>query len=671
MRILFDKDIDRAQWAVLVQKNKTGNWFQTPEAYEFFAAQPELFKPFAYALVCDPAGTQTKKTPLRGVCCGYISVEKSAFKQFLTRRAIIVGGPCFADDCADEEVIALMSAVRKELKPKAIYIECRNFNDYSRWKDAFASAGFEYVPHLNFHVDTSSVEVVEANLGKSRKRDIRTSLRDGATIIEQPTLEQVREYYAILEHLYKTRVKTPLFPFSFFEKLWQHKDGRFILVALNNEIIGGTVCVEQEGKCLFEWFACGRDGEWKTIFPSCYATYAGIRYAAEHGCVRFDMMGAGKPDEAYGVRDFKAKFGGKEVEHGRFLHINHKWLYRHGAAWVTLKRRSGQTSKGTRQQVALPGTREWEMFVKKHPDGTIFHTPQMYAVYAQTKRQKPLLVSVKREGKMKGLLLADIQWNGGYMTKPITARSIIIGGPLIENNDADVLRELMMEYRKQLPQYVVYSEIRPVYELGWFNMDGWQRVGHYNLILKTEQSEADLWNGMHKERRRNVGQAEKAGLRFEEVRTEEGRKEVIALLHKTYVRKHVPIADDSMFFQLAGAMPENVHFFAAYHDDKMIAGQIRLGYKELLYAWYAGSDEQYFKLRPNDFLMWNVIKWAHEKGYTHFDFGGGGEPGKPYGVRDYKLKYGCEMKDYGRWICVKQPIIYGMAKQMYAMLHKE
>ena len=321
----------------MVKASATGTWFQTPEAYEFYASMPELFKPFAIGVACDPAGTQNQ---LRAVCVGYVTVEKNAIKQFVMRRAIIVGGPVIANDASLEEVTELMRGVRSMMSEKCsmepIYIETRNFNDFSRWKEAFAKAGFEYMPHLNFHVDTSSVEVVDANLGKSRKRDIRTSLRDGATIIEQPTLEQVLEYYAILEHLYKTRVKTPLFPFSFFEKLWQHKDGRFILVALNNEIIGGTVCVEQEGKCLYEWFACGRDGEWKAIFPSTLATYSGIRYAAEHNCPRFDMMGAGKPDEAYGVRDFKAKFGGKEVDHGRFLCITKPLLYRIGVLGVKL-----------------------------------------------------------------------------------------------------------------------------------------------------------------------------------------------------------------------------------------------------------------------------------------------------------------------------------------------
>ena len=359
-KILSYKEINREEWSILIASSATGTWFQTPEAYDFYASMPELFKPFAIGLTSDPAGAQTQ---LRAVCVGYVTVENNPIKQFLIRRAIIIGGPCVADDCSDEEVTLLLSTLNIKLSTGSnapIYIETRNFNDYSRWKDAFAKAGFDYMPHLNFHVDTSSVEVVEANLGKSRKRDIRTSVRDGATIIEKPTLEQVREYYIILEHLYKTRVKTPLFPFSFFEKLWQHKDGRFILVALNNEIIGGTVCVvfnrdkfetinhksqiivpigkeiTTPSSVVYEWFVCGRDGEWKSIFPSSLATYAGIKYAAEHNCLRFDMMGAGTPDEAYGVRDFKARFGGKEVEHGRFLCITKPLLYKIGVFGVKI-----------------------------------------------------------------------------------------------------------------------------------------------------------------------------------------------------------------------------------------------------------------------------------------------------------------------------------------------
>lgn len=328
MLIQTYKDINRGEWNTLAQASATGTWFQSAEAHSFYAEQSELFKPFVFGLEND--GT------LRGVCVGYITVEKSAIKQALTRRAIIVGGPALADDCTDDEVTELMKAVRKELKSEAIYVECRNFNDYSQWKSAFAAAGFEYVPHLNFHVDTSSVEVVEANLGKSRKRDVRTTIREGVSVIEHPTDEQVCEYYNVLDNLYRTKVKTPLFPLSFFLALNKHEDGRLLLTEYKGKIIGGTVCVEQVNKCVYEWFVCGEDGVYPHVYPSSYATYAGIKYAAEHGCARFDMMGAGKPDEAYGVRDFKARFGGVEVEHGRFLCVTKPVLYQIGKLGVWL-----------------------------------------------------------------------------------------------------------------------------------------------------------------------------------------------------------------------------------------------------------------------------------------------------------------------------------------------
>ena len=356
LKVLTYNEIDREEWSALVKNSATGTWFQTPEAFDFFNAQKDLFKPFVVG-VERIRGLEVRG--LKGVCVGYVTKEKSRLKQFFTRRAIIIGGPVIADDASSEEAEALMRAVRNQfyilyfrfkIFEAPIYIETRNFNDYSRWKGAFEKVGFEYKKHLNFHIDTSSVEVVEANLGKSRKRDIRTTIREGVSVVTIRGLEirglederRIREYYGILEKLYKTKVKTPLFPVEFFLELSKQKDARFLLTEYQGHIIGGTVCVMQEGRCLYEWFACGEDGVYPHVFPSCYATYAGIKYAAEHGCARFDMMGAGSPDAAYGVREFKAKFGGKEVEHGRFICVTKPILYQIGkfGVWL-LKRVSG------------------------------------------------------------------------------------------------------------------------------------------------------------------------------------------------------------------------------------------------------------------------------------------------------------------------------------------
>ena len=341
--ILCPKDISQCDWSALVLSSNTGSWFQSPEAYEFFTSIPELFKPFVVGVTCDPAGTQTQ---LRGVCVGYVTVEKHAVKQFLTRRAIILGGPVIADDATSEEVEALLKAVRNQFKildfrfkilNAPIYMETRNLNDYSRWKEAFAKAGFSYEPHLNFHVHTNhGWEDVEANIGKHRKKYIRLSFRDGASIEESPTIEQVRSYYDILLELYRTKVKMPLQPWEFFEKLYHCPSCKYLLVIYDGQVVGGSICMLLPGHGVYEWYACGRDGVFKNIHPSSVTKYAGMKYACDNGYAVFDMMGAGKPDDEYGVRDFKAEFGGELVEYGRFLCVTKPLLYKIGTLGVKI-----------------------------------------------------------------------------------------------------------------------------------------------------------------------------------------------------------------------------------------------------------------------------------------------------------------------------------------------
>ena len=347
MRVLTYKEIDREEWNALVKAGATGTWFQTPEAYEFFASMPKLFKPFVVGVICDPAGAQTK---LRGVCVGYVTVEKSAVKQWLTRRAIIIGGPCFADDCANEEVSLLLSTLRQQLSTGAnapIYIESRNFNDYSRWKDAFASAGFDYKAHLNFHVDCRDKEAMWERMSENRRRQVRKAQATVECLTNEGISElEVREWYEILRMLYRTKVKTPLWPVEFFLEAYRQGVGKFLLVKHEGKVIGGSMVVMSERVkelgnegTVYEWFECGLNADYKEQYPSVMATWAGMQYANGHGCARYDMMGAGVPGVPYGVRDFKSEFGGELVEHGRFLCVCKPLLYKLGVLGVKILKR--------------------------------------------------------------------------------------------------------------------------------------------------------------------------------------------------------------------------------------------------------------------------------------------------------------------------------------------
>ena len=328
IKILTYNEIDKQQWQQLIDRSATATWFQTDEAYQFYASVSEMI-PFATAV--------ENNGKLRAVCVGYTTQETNTIKQYLTCRAIIIGGPLLANDATDEEVATLLKAI-KLLGDKAIYVETRNFNDYSRWKTVFEANGFAYQPHLNFHVDCT-LENVLTTMSESRRRQIKKASKSGVELIEATSHKDICSFYNILSDLYKNKVKTPLFPLDFFLRFYENGFGKYLLVKYEDKIIGGIMCPILKGRTIYEWFVCGMDEQYKNQYPSVMATYAAIEYAQQNGLSRFDFMGAGKPEEAYGVRDFKARFGGEQVEHGRFLCVRKPLLYWIGKMGVKILKR--------------------------------------------------------------------------------------------------------------------------------------------------------------------------------------------------------------------------------------------------------------------------------------------------------------------------------------------
>ena len=314
-------DINPEQWQQLVAESPHASFFQTPECYQFFSTLSFL-KPFVYGISEDDK--------LKGIIVGFLISDGNFLKKFLSRRAIVSGGALLHSDISTEAFQVLLGAVKKGLRHKAIYLELRNYTDYSFFVPAFQSVGFEFIPHLNFHVATTNVEAALKKLNTTKRRDVRLSAKEGAVWYETTDKNEITQFYAILENLYKTKIKTPLFPLEFFIKLNQSSSGKLLVVKCKGEIIGGSQCVILNTNTVYEWFVCGLDGKFKNIFPSTIATWAGIEYAASHGFQKFDMMGAGKPNDGYGVRDFKSKFGGKLMEHGRFQFVFNKPLYNIG-----------------------------------------------------------------------------------------------------------------------------------------------------------------------------------------------------------------------------------------------------------------------------------------------------------------------------------------------------
>ena len=280
------------------------------------------------------------------ICCTVIVLLQEESKRLLkafTSRAIVWGGPLLAGRVEkDQHEICdfLLKSIHKYLGRKAIFCQFRNLFDLNMYRHVFKNNHYTYHEHLNYFVKTTDHESTRGNISKSKIRQIKKSVNNGARIIEPSSLEKVRNFYLILKNFYHKKVRKPLPDWTFFKEFFlQSQEGRlgkYFLIEYQQEIVGGIMCPITPGKGIYEWYICGRDGEFKGVYPSVLATWAAIDYALKNNLRFFDFMGAGAPDQDYGVREFKSKFGGELVAHGRYLRINRPWLYALGKFGIRL-----------------------------------------------------------------------------------------------------------------------------------------------------------------------------------------------------------------------------------------------------------------------------------------------------------------------------------------------
>lgn len=266
---------------------------------------------------------------------GYVQREQGRLKGWFSRRAIVLGGPVIGENATEDEVEELLGKLKKVTK-NAIYTEIRCEQDYSAYKHIFERCGFSYQPHLNVKIVCDSIENCLSRMDANRRRQIKRAVESGVEVRYAKSLDEVSAFYTLLCNHYKTKVRKPLFQWEFFEKMFASGSGKYLLALKDDKVIGGMLQVA-DNDTVYDYYACGLDAQFQAESPSVVIYWHTIQNAVKEGVRTFDTMGAGTPGVPYGVRDFKLRFGGELVEHGRYLHINNTYLYSIGKLYFSIK----------------------------------------------------------------------------------------------------------------------------------------------------------------------------------------------------------------------------------------------------------------------------------------------------------------------------------------------
>lgn len=146
---------------------------------------------------------------------------------------------------------------------------------------------------------------------------------------------------------------------------------------------------------------------------------------------------------------------------------------------------------------------------------------------------------------------------------------------------------------------------------------------YYGHTLNLSQNEEQIFCSFRSSTRRNIRKAIREGVEVKIDNSLESIKEFYRLNCMT--RKHHGIPPQPYYFfekVYDYIISRNYGFVVlASYKGKNIAGAVYFHFGKKAIFKYGASDRRYQRLRPNNLIMWEAIKWYSRNGYEHFSFG--------------------------------------------------
>ncbi|MBI4787674.1 MAG: GNAT family N-acetyltransferase [Chloroflexi bacterium] len=317
--------------------------------------------------------------------------------------------------------------------------------------------------------------------------------------------------------------------------------------------------------------------------------------------------------------------------------------------------------------------KRWDEFVCRHPKGSIFHTRWMMEVYRGTVNYAPsFLAALDPAGEVAALLLsARVQTLPDPLGR-LGSRALFYAEPLCREDEVgqQALTVLLREHEAEMRDKTLFAEVRPLHAAGVertvLERCGYQFEEYLNFLIDLTKPRDELWRAMTNSCRANIRRGLKRGVAIADETTEQGVEILYDLLRASYARAQVPLADKSLFrcgLEVLGPR-DMLRVFIARLDDKPIGASVVLLFKQRVYEWYWGVQRM-VSVYPAEVVTWHRIEWGQQHGYVLYDFGGAGSPYKPYGVRDFKRKFGGERVNFGRYRKIYSPWRMALAEKGY------
>jgi hypothetical protein len=331
------------------------------------------------------------------------------------------------------------------------------------------------------------------------------------------------------------------------------------------------------------------------------------------------------------------------------------------------------------EETVDPGA--WDEFVSGNPAANVFHTRTFFEIFGNSDKYLPCTFFLMEEDRIRAALfsLLTVIIKGPFAN--MASRNVSYGGLLLapELGTKYLMRhlgKLVRAHDDKVAGRTLYTEIRNVEEatriIPFLTQSGYRYVPHLNYLVDLGKGKEQVWSGFSQSLRKAIRKAEQAGLEIVDLENDEGLEKFHELVALTYAKVHIPCFELEVFRKAWRHLHPNgmLRVTLARDDDGFVASRAALLYKGRVFDWFAGSNARGDATNANALLAWDMMRWGAENGFEVFDFGGAGDPNKPYGVREFKMRFMGELVNYGRFVKIYSRARYLLSASAYGALRR-
>jgi len=288
--------------------------------------------------------------------------------------------------------------------------------------------------------------------------------------------------------------------------------------------------------------------------------------------------------------------------------------------------------KITVRKFTVKDTKNWDDFVNRSNNGTIFHTRKFLSYHPKNRFSDYSLIFQKKE-KIIGVLPAAIIVKYGkniLVSHPgASVGSCVVPEDLSFSDALEIVEILSRLCLENFFDKIIITQPPLIYSrrISQYMDFAFRNAGYHFLrreissILFLEQSVEENLANFKSTHKTAVRKAEKSGII---IRQTEDFEAFYTILKKNLSIRHnvFPTHSLSELVILKELYPDKINLFGAYLENEMIAGVINFIVNErVVLAFYISHDESYQELRPINLLFYKIFDWAIQNEFKVFDFG--------------------------------------------------